>query len=170
MLTHLGAATSPAPTVQVAPNVYMPAINLGLCNHEVWLKNGGRGVDTALVYGDKAQKETGEAVRNSGLSRSEIFVTTKVPCCPAKKWLKFAGGVGGCALLGKNTTSHIQHDLTTLGLDYVDLMLLHWPCDTFEETLAAYAAMENMVAVGKAKQLVSVAGHGREIVKRSNLQ
>ena len=152
-MAHTGDAVPPAPTVQVAPGVFMPRINLGLCNHEVWLKNGGRGVDTALVYGDKAQRETGESVRNSGLPRSEIFVTTKVPCCPAKKWLKFAGGVGGCALLGKNTTSHIQHDLVTLGLEYVDLMLLHWPCDTFEETLAAYEAMENMVATGKAKAI-----------------
>merc|ERR1712023_239093 len=108
----------PAPTIEIAPNVYMPKVNLGLCNHDAWLKNGGRGVDTALVYGDKAQKETGTSIRNSKIPRSDLFVTTKVPCCPSKKWLKFAGGVGGCAILGHNTSKHIEHDMSTLDLEY----------------------------------------------------
>ena len=148
---NIKSSPPPAPTVKIAPNVYMPKVNLGLCNHDIWLKNGGRGVDTAFVYGDKAQKETGESIRNSNIPRSELFVTTKVPCCPSKKWLKFAGGVGGCAILGHNTSEHIQHDMATLGLKYVDLMLLHWPCDTFEETLNAYSVMEEMVAKGTAR-------------------
>ena len=148
------ASATPAPTVQIAPGVRMPQINLGLCNHTVWLANGGRGVDTALVYGDKAQHETGQAIRDSGVPRSELFVTTKVPCCPANKWLKAAGGVPAmCLVLGHNTTAQIIHDLDTLGLQYVDLMLLHWPCDTFEETLATYQAMERMIAAGTAKAI-----------------
>lgn len=154
LLHAANASVPPAPTVEIAPGVRMPKINLGLCNHTFWLANGGRGVDTALVYGDKAQRETGEAVRNSGLPRSELFITTKVPCCPAKKWLKAAGGLPAmCGVLGHNTSSQIDHDIATLGVDYVDLMLLHWPCDTFEETLAAYSAMESMVTAGTAKAI-----------------
>ena len=140
-------AATPAPTVEIAPGVQMPKMNLGLCNHTTWFEVGGRGLDTALVYGDKAQKESGASVRNSGLPRSEVFVTTKVPCCPADKWLKAAGGMPAmCSVLGHDTSAQIQHDLSTLNVEYVDLMLLHWPCDTFEETLTTYRVMEDMVA------------------------
>ena len=159
-------ATTPAPTVQIAPGVRMPKINLGLCNHTIWLANGGRGVDTALVYGDKAQKETGQAIRDSGIDRSELFVTTKVPCCPADKWLKAAGGFPAmCLALGHNTTAQITHDMNTLGLKYVDLMLLHWPCDTFEETMATYKAMESMVATGTAKA-IGISNFNASMVER----
>lgn len=153
-LLAVSLASTPAPTVEIAPGVRMPKVNLGLCNHSTWFEVGGRGLDTALVYGDAAQKESGSAVRNSGLPRSEVFVTTKVPCCPADKWLKAAGGKPAmCSALGHNTSAQIAHDLVTLNLSYVDLMLLHWPCDTFEETMAAYHVMESMVAAGTAKAI-----------------
>ena len=47
-----------------------------------FLELGGRGLDTALTYGVPTQTSVGEAVRASGLKREEIFVTTKIPCCP----------------------------------------------------------------------------------------
>ena len=56
----------------------MPQISLGISNHTTWLETGGRGLDTALVYGDDRQREVGQAVRNSGLPRAALFVTTKV--------------------------------------------------------------------------------------------
>ena len=84
------AAVKPAPTIEIAPGVFMPQINLGISNHTLWMEVGGRGLDTALVYGDQAQAEVGEAVRESSLSRDAIFVTTKVPCCPATVWENFA--------------------------------------------------------------------------------
>lgn len=152
--TLSAAVHSQAPTVEIAPGVLMPTVNLGLCNHSFWLANGGRGLDTALVYGDPAQKETGESVRKSGVPRSEVFVTTKVPCCPSKKWMKASGTpVGSCAFLGHNTSAQIEHDMNMLQLDQVDLLLLHWPCDTFEETMAAYSVMEDAVAEGKARAI-----------------
>jgi len=69
------------PTVEIAPGVEMPYINLGISNHTTWINNGGRGLDTAFVYGDKAQSEVGKAVRASGLPRSSLFITTKVSHC-----------------------------------------------------------------------------------------
>ena len=68
-------------TIEIAPGVFMPLINLGRGNHSAWLRVGGRGVDTAYDYGDGHQREIGAAIRRSGIPRSEIFVTTKVPCC-----------------------------------------------------------------------------------------
>ena len=91
---------------------------------------------------------------HSKLPRSSFFVTTKVPCCPSAAFLVAAGGTpAACQPLGHNTTAQINHDMTMLGLDSVDLLLLHWPCDTFNETLAAYRVMEAAVAAGKARAI-----------------
>ena len=89
MVVSIGSAVTPAPTMAIAPNVFMPQINLGISNHTLWLEVGGRGLDTALVYGDPAQAEVGQAVRSSSLDRASIFVTTKIPCCPATTWETF---------------------------------------------------------------------------------
>jgi len=153
-------AVSLAPTVEISPGVHMPLVNLGISNHTTWIGTGGRGLDTALVYGDDAQAETGRAVRASGLPRSSLFVTTKVPCCPAPQWAKFNNitDKAMCSSIKSkygslNTTAQVEHDLQTLGLDYVDLLLLHWPCDRFEDTLKTYQALEALVAAGKARAI-----------------
>ena len=153
MFAVFGSSMTPAPTIEIAPNVFMPQVNLGISNHTLWLEVGGRGLDTALVYGDDAQAEVGKAVRSSSLDRTSIFVTTKVPCCPATTWEIFCNATGSCAAIGNDTRAQIQHDLKTLGLDYVDLMLLHWPCDTFEQSMTAYRALEDMVSDGTAKAI-----------------
>ena len=151
-LTNNNMSAPLAPTVEIAPGVKMPMVNLGISNHSLWIAAGGRGIDTAFVYGDDKQVEVGDAVRASGLPRTSLFVTTKVPCCPADAWIKAAGGSPGrCDQLGRNTSAQIEHDMAKLGLAYVDLLLLHWPCDTLDETLIAYRAMEAAVAAGKAR-------------------
>ena len=151
--TAVAGRNEEAPTIEIAPSVFMPQINLGISNHTLWLEVGGRGLDTALVYGDQAQAEVGNAIRASTLERSEIFVTTKVPCCPATTWETFCNASGSCAKLGNDTEAQIKHDLKTLGLSYVDLMLLHWPCDTFEESLSTYKAMEKMMVRGTTRAI-----------------
>lgn len=132
----------------------MPMMNFGICNHTLWLQSGGRGIDTALVYGDAAQAEVGSAIRSSGLARSTVFVTTKIPCCPARRWEAYNNQSESlCAKQPSNASSNIEHDLKTLGMDYVDLMLMHWPCDEFEDTLATYQEMERMLSQGKARAI-----------------
>ena len=111
-----------APTVEIAPGVEMPMINLGtMSNHTTWIASGGRGLDTALVYGDAAQKELGAAVRaavaGGTVARKDLFVTTKVPCCPAGAWFKAAGGGSMLCLLpgSHNTTKQVEHDFKVRG-------------------------------------------------------
>ncbi|MGX6404648.1 aldo/keto reductase [Dermabacter hominis] len=86
---------------------------------------GYRHIDTAKLYGN--EEGVGRAVRNSGLERSSVFVTTKV-------W----NDDHGC----EKTRRAFEESLERLGLDYVDLYLIHWPMpmnglavDTWEELI-----------------------------------
>jgi 2,5-diketo-D-gluconate reductase A len=152
----LTACLGTVPRIELAPGVLMPAINFGVQNnHSMAINLGARGLDTANVYGDSQQREVGDAVRAaiaSGIPRSELFVTTKIECCPGKA---FAGDVKGAVLCAvkHDPIKNIQHNYDVLGLDYVDLMLLHWPCDDFEDSVATYKAMEPLVKAGKARAI-----------------
>lgn len=74
------------------------------------LRLGFRHVDTAQIYGNEA--EVGTAIQESGVARSDIFLTTKV-------WVdKYARG---------SFAASVEESLKKLKTDYVDLLLLHWP-------------------------------------------
>ena len=97
----------------------MPMVGLGvynISNHETRavvenaLKIGYRSIDTAAMYYN--EKAVGEAVRSSDIPRDEIFVTTKI-CAPC--------------YTREETLRSVDHSMRLLGLDYVDLMLIHWP-------------------------------------------
>lgn len=75
------------------------------------LRLGYRHIDTAFAYGN--EKSVGEGLRRSGVARDEIFVTTK-------HWVTERGY--------KKTVAAVETSLQLLGLDYVDLYLVHWPC------------------------------------------
>ena len=79
-------------------------------------------------------------------------MTSKIECCPGEG---FAGKVPGAAmcLVKGDPAKNIQHNFDVLGLDYVDLMLLHWPCDDMDDSVATYKALEPLVASGKAKAI-----------------
>lgn len=85
-----------------------------------------------------------------GIPRSEIFVTSKIPCCPGSDFDKTIAVM--CALY-KDPTKCVEHDFAMLGLDYIDLMVVHWPCDDFESSVATYKAMEPYVESGKIKAI-----------------
>ncbi|CQR25226.1 oxidoreductase [Streptococcus varani] len=94
---------------------------------------GYRHIDTAQVYLN--EKEVGQAIADSGISREEIFVTTKL-------WLQdYAYDL---AVKGLETS------LAKLGLDYIDLVLLHQP---YGEVHDAWRALEDFKAAGKIKSI-----------------
>ncbi|KZP12320.1 Aldo/keto reductase [Athelia psychrophila] len=112
---------SPIPNLKLNSGSLMPAIGLGISagtlqeardKAHVWiesaLKSGYRHLDTAWLY--QTERAVGEAIRASGIPRSEIFVTTKLA------WHHHA-----CV------EKAIQDSLTKSGLDYFDLYLMHFP-------------------------------------------
>src|SRR5437660_4066284 len=138
--------TTTAPQITLNNGVEMPALGLGVFQSppeetlsavETALADGYRLIDTAAAYGN--EREVGQGIRRSGVDRGEVFVTTKL-------WISDYGhepalrGIDGC--------------LRRLGLEYVDLFLLHHPVPShFETTIAAYRAAEQMLAEGRARAI-----------------
>lgn len=105
------------------------------------LQHGYRAVDTAAIY--KNESETGEAIRNSGINREELFVTSKV-------WNADQGY--------DQTLRAFETSLEKLGLEYLDLYLTHWPLtDTFVDT---YRAIERLYE----EKLIRVPGVSNHLV------
>ncbi len=107
------------------------------------LKSGYRHIDTARVYGNEAS--VGKAIKDSGLNREEIFLTTKLPAD-----IKVAAKV----------QETFETSLATLGTDYVDLYLIHapWPwqergADYTKENIEIWQEMEKINSSGKAKAI-----------------
>ena len=98
------------------------------------LKAGYRLLDTAAVYGNEAG--VGRAIKASGILREEIFVTTKL-------WIQRENGY-------ENTKKALENSLTRLGLDYVDLYLMHQP---FGDVHEQWRAMEDLYKAGKARSI-----------------
>ena len=156
-------ATTPALKLNNA--VTVPALGLGVFQSppeetvtavETALRDGYRLIDTAAAYDN--EREVGEGIRRSGVPRDEIFVTTKL-------WMSDYGYER--ALVGFDAS------LRRLGLDHIDLYLLHQPVPTdFEGTIGAYKAAEKMLADGRARAIgVSnfSAEHLRQLIDRTDI-
>ena len=110
-------------------------------NYTTWLELGGRGIDTAYEY--NTQHEIKAAIDASGIPRAELFITSKIPCSRRgdARWPN--------PMTAAEATRMVGSDLAQLGLDYIDLMLVHWPCITQAETAEVWAALEALVGAGK---------------------
>ncbi|MFE6774493.1 aldo/keto reductase [Streptomyces sp. NPDC057702] len=100
------------------------------------LEAGYRSVDTAAAYDN--EEGTGKAIAESGIPREELFVTTKV-------WNDKQGYDA--------TLRAFDSSLTKLGLDYVDLYLIHWPAPAKDAYVDTYKALEKIHAEGRAKAI-----------------
>jgi diketogulonate reductase-like aldo/keto reductase len=97
------------------------------------LAAGYRSIDTAAAYGN--EEAVGAAIKNSGIPREELFVTTKL-------WVQDAGE--------DNTTRAFDASSKKLGLDYVDLYLIHQP---FGDYYAEWRAMQDLNKEGRARAI-----------------
>ncbi|PQZ94941.1 2,5-diketo-D-gluconic acid reductase [Arthrobacter sp. MYb227] len=100
------------------------------------LEAGYRSIDTASIYGNESG--VGRALTESALKRTELFVTTKL-------WL---------GDLGKNSTRTAMHSsLEKLGLDHVDLYLIHWPGTDTAAYLESWQTLEELRAEGLTRSI-----------------
>lgn len=98
---------------------------------------GYRHVDTAAIYGN--EQGVGEAIRTSGVPRDELFIETKL-------WISDYGYAAALHGFDKSAAK--------LGLDQVDLLLLHQPLTSqFDLTIGAYQAMEKLYAEGRVRSI-----------------
>eukprot|EP00927_Polykrikos_kofoidii_P009089 TRINITY_DN1376_c0_g1_i3.p1 TRINITY_DN1376_c0_g1~~TRINITY_DN1376_c0_g1_i3.p1 ORF type:complete len:311 (+),score=56.02 TRINITY_DN1376_c0_g1_i3:83-1015(+) len=153
----LSTGTAQQTWVEIKPSVRMPLVNLGgvhshPSNYSAWLELGGVGLDTAMMYGDDVQLEVGNAVKASGIPRDELFITSKVPCCPAgnsNTWCKWYDS----EFDDLSAYTRAEIDARLLGVEQVDLILLHWPCATMEQTISTYRSLEDFALAGKARAI-----------------
>jgi diketogulonate reductase-like aldo/keto reductase len=139
-------SAGPNPTIRLNNGVEMPALGLGVFLSspertagavETAIEHGYRLIDTAAAYNN--EREVGEGIRRSGIDRAEIFVTTKL-------WIADFGH--------DSALRAFEGSLRRLGLDHVDLYLLHWPVPSaFDATIAAYRALEALLADGRARAI-----------------
>jgi len=100
------------------------------------IESGYRSIDTAAIY--QNETGTGKAIAASGVARDELFVTTKL-------WNSEQGY--------DSTLRAFDASLEKLGLDYVDLYLIHWPVPAKDAYLDTYRAFEKIYADGRAKAI-----------------
>ena len=101
------------------------------------LETGYRHIDTAAAYGN--EREVGEGIRRSGVDRDDVFIETKV-------WVSD---------YGYDETLHAFEKATRkLGVEQLDLLILHQPApDRFDKTIAAYRALEKLLADGSVRAI-----------------
>ncbi|MBT2449028.1 aldo/keto reductase [Streptomyces sp. ISL-43] len=101
------------------------------------LEAGYRSIDTAAIYGNEAG--TGKAIAASGVPREELFVTTKLWNGKSETWGR------------DNVLREFDASLAKLGLDEIDLYLIHWPRPMRDDFVAIWKAFEEIAASGRAK-------------------
>ncbi len=138
-------ALQPAPTLALANGVKMPQLGLG-----TWPMNdaeaavtvaaaldmGYRLIDTAENYAN--ERGVGEGIRQSGVGRADIFVTTKFN----RKWHSVDGARAAC-----------EASLERLGLDYLDLLLVHWPNPDQGRYVEAYQGLVRLLEAGLVRAI-----------------
>ncbi|MDX2647206.1 aldo/keto reductase [Streptomyces sp. PA03-1a] len=137
--------TTPTPDITLNNGVTMPQLGFGVFQVPdadtatavtSALESGYRSIDTAAIYGNEAG--VGQALAASGIARDELFVTTKL-------W----NGDQGY----DSTLAAFDASLAKLGLDHVDLYLIHWPAPARDTYLDTWRAFERIHAEGRARAI-----------------
>ena len=123
-IPQIGFGTSPLNDRDVVPAILAA------------LEAGYRHIDTAYRYNNS--KGVGQGIRESGIAREDLFVTTKLDG-------PFQGddrAIGG-----------LEESLQLLGKDYVDLLLIHWPLPQRDQYVSTWKTFETLVAAGKTRSI-----------------
>ncbi|MGP9605781.1 aldo/keto reductase [Glutamicibacter sp. 287] len=137
--------TTVVPAVTLNNGVQMPQIGFGVFqvpNEETTtavaaaLKAGYRSIDTAAIYGN--EEGVGKALAESGINREELFITSKI-------WISDMGY--------EQTLKAFDESLQRLGLDYLDLFLIHWPAPEKELYVETWKALEKLYAEKKIRAI-----------------
>lgn len=131
-------------TITLNNDITIPQIGLGVFRNPPGdttfnavtsaLQSGYRHIDTAKIYGNEA--DVGRAIRSSGIAREDIFVTTKL-------WNDDQGY--------DSTLRAFDTSLQALGLEYLDLYLLHWPVPG--KRLDSWKALEKLYKDGRIRAI-----------------
>ncbi len=133
------------PSVTLNNGLQIPQIGLGtwplkdddaLMVVETAIRAGYRHIDTAFRYGN--QRGVGNGVRQSGIARDALFITTKLDG-------EFQGA--------NRAIAGIDECLRQLQMDYVDLLLIHWPLPQRNEYVSTWKTFETIVASGKVRSI-----------------
>ena len=129
--------------IQLNNGINMPLLGFGvfqltdhdLCKESVLtaLQTGYRLLDTAACYGN--ERAVGDAIRESGIDREDVFVTSKV-------WIQDAGY--------ENTRASFEKTLKNLQTDYLDLYLIHMPYGDYH---GSWRAMEELYREGRIRAI-----------------
>ncbi|MEV6547216.1 aldo/keto reductase [Streptomyces sp. NPDC051597] len=158
---------SKVPSITLNNGVEMPQLGFGVWQVpddeaaqavETAIETGYRSIDTAAVYENEAG--TGKAIAASGVAREELFVTTKLWNSANETWTR------------DGVLREFDASLSKLGLDYVDLYLIHWPRAVREDYVSIWKAFTEIAESGRAKAIgVSnfQAPHLRRIIDESGV-
>lgn len=134
------------PTITLNDGTTMPQIGLGVWKAENGdetvnavrsaLETGYRLIDTAAVY--RNEESVGQAIKEASVQRKDIFLTTKL-------WNSDQGTA--------NVRPALETSLTKLGLDYVDLYLIHWPTPERQLFLESWYELEKLKAEGLIRSI-----------------
>jgi 2,5-diketo-D-gluconate reductase A len=133
------------PTLRLNDGHTMPQIGLGTASLNddtvapvivTAIDAGYRHIDTAYRYGN--QRGVGKGIRECGIPREEVFVTTKLDG-------EFQGN--------ERAIAGLDECLRQLGLDYVDLLLIHWPLPQRDAYISTWKTFEQLVAAGKVRSI-----------------
>ncbi|MGI8417114.1 MAG: aldo/keto reductase [Nakamurella sp.] len=133
------------PTVQLNDGHSVPQLGFGVFKVDpaeteglvsTALQTGYRHIDTAAIYGN--EEGVGKAIAAAGIPREELFVTTKL-------WNDDQGTDAALAA--------IDSSLGKLGLDHVDLYLIHWPAPKNDRYVETWSAMQQIQQQGKATSI-----------------
>jgi 2,5-diketo-D-gluconate reductase A len=140
-----GLPVASVPTISLNNGVEIPQLGFGVFQippdetveaTTTALDIGYRHIDTAQMYGN--EREVGRAVRESGIPRDEVFVTSKL---------------NNNRLERDDILRSFDTSLTEMGFDYLDLFLIHWPLPAVSDFVARWKVMEEIYASGRVRAI-----------------